>query len=58
MSGARGGDDKGLIWKLPTVRSKDLGKLGPGIGFGAGCGVGLGAGLFGGKFPLKERSFI
>ncbi|KAK4753849.1 hypothetical protein SAY87_001953 [Trapa incisa] len=41
-------DDKGLIWKLPAVRSKHMGKLGPGFGFGAGCGVGFGLGLMGG----------
>ncbi|KAG0485118.1 hypothetical protein HPP92_009197 [Vanilla planifolia] len=47
MSGYNGGN-KGLLWRLPVVKSKDLGKLGPGIGFGAGCGVGVGFGLFGG----------
>ncbi|PKA57189.1 hypothetical protein AXF42_Ash002493 [Apostasia shenzhenica] len=47
MSRENGGD-KGLLWRLPVVKSKDLGKLGPGIGFGAGCGVGVGFGLFGG----------
>ncbi|XP_031386730.1 fibroin heavy chain isoform X2 [Punica granatum] len=40
--------DKGLIWKLPPVKSKQLGKLGPAFGFGAGCGVGFGLGLMGG----------
>nr|CAD1842189.1 unnamed protein product [Ananas comosus var. bracteatus] len=43
-----GRGEKGLLWKLPEVKSKDLGKLGPGFGFGAGCGVGFGIGLFGG----------
>jgi len=45
LSGASGGSDKGLLWNLPVVKTKDLGKLFPGIGFGAGCG----AGLFSGK---------
>ncbi|XP_034674689.1 protein TRIGALACTOSYLDIACYLGLYCEROL 5, chloroplastic [Vitis riparia] len=49
-----GGDDKdgdgekGLLWKLPVLKSKQVGKLGPGFGFGAGCGIGLGAGFLGG----------
>ncbi|XP_010063733.2 glycine-rich cell wall structural protein 1 [Eucalyptus grandis] len=53
-SGARGGgggddgDDRGLLWKLPAVRSKQLGKLGPAFGVGAGCGLGAGLGLMGG----------
>lgn len=47
-----GRGEKGLLWKLPEVKSKDLGKLGPGFGFGAGCGVGFGIGLFGGEFFL------
>ncbi|RVW83575.1 hypothetical protein CK203_039326 [Vitis vinifera] len=48
-----GGDDKdadgekGLLWKLPVLKSKQVGKLGPGFGFGAGCGIGLGVGLLG-----------
>ncbi|KAJ4751354.1 glycine-rich protein [Rhynchospora pubera] len=41
-------EEKGLLWKLPEVKSTELGKLGPGFGFGAGCGVGVGVGLFGG----------
>ncbi|XXG39429.1 hypothetical protein AAC387_Pa01g0390 [Persea americana] len=41
-------DDRGLIWRLPLIRSKELGKLGPAVGFGAGCGFGLGLGLLGG----------
>ncbi|CAA7404579.1 unnamed protein product [Spirodela intermedia] len=45
---SRGGGEKGVFWRLPVVRSKELGKLGPGVGIGAGCGVGLGLGLFGG----------
>ena len=42
-------DDRGLIWRLPLIRSKELGKLGPAVGFGAGCGFGLGLGLLGGQ---------
>lgn len=42
-------DEKGLIWKLPVVKSKHLGKVGPAFGLGAGCGVGFGIGLLGGK---------
>ncbi|KAL5081115.1 hypothetical protein RYX36_009536 [Vicia faba] len=41
-------DDKGLLWKLPVVRSSSFGKMGPGFGVGAGCGVGFGLGLLGG----------
>ncbi|KAJ8765882.1 hypothetical protein K2173_020398 [Erythroxylum novogranatense] len=40
-------EEKGLLWKLPEVRLKDLGKVGPGFGLGAGCGIGFGVGLFG-----------
>nr|XP_023897929.1 keratin, type II cytoskeletal 3 [Quercus suber] len=40
--------NKGLLWKLPQLRSKQLGKLGPAFGLGAGCGLGLGIGLLGG----------
>ncbi|KAJ0977206.1 hypothetical protein J5N97_012680 [Dioscorea zingiberensis] len=40
--------DKGLLWRLPVVKTQDLGKLGPGFGIGAGCGVGFGFGLMGG----------
>lgn len=64
-----GEDDKGLIWKLPAVKSKYLGKLGPAFGFGAGCGAGFGLGLMGGKqffcsllpkllFPLSVVSTV
>lgn len=42
------GEDKGPIWKLPVVRSNQLGKVGPAFGIGAGCGVGFGVGLLGG----------
>ncbi|XAR57474.1 hypothetical protein NMG60_11025630 [Bertholletia excelsa] len=41
-------DDKGLLWKLPVVKSKQLGRIGPAFGIGAGCGVGFGVGLIGG----------
>ncbi|PON95131.1 glycine-rich protein [Trema orientale] len=40
--------EKGLLWKLPVVKSKQLGKLGPAFGLGAGCGFGFGIGLLGG----------
>lgn len=46
--GGGGGEEKGLLWRLPVLKAKDLGKVGPGIGFGAGCGVGFGVGLVGG----------
>ncbi|RWW22539.1 hypothetical protein BHE74_00017722 [Ensete ventricosum] len=48
-NGGSGGGDKGLLWRLPVLKTKDLGKVGPGIGFGAGCGVGFGVGLVGGS---------
>ncbi|KAH7282387.1 hypothetical protein KP509_35G028200 [Ceratopteris richardii] len=41
-------DDKGLLWRLPVVRTPELGKLGPGFGYGIGCGAGLGVGIIGG----------
>ncbi|KAE8687680.1 ATP synthase subunit 9 [Hibiscus syriacus] len=41
-------DDKGLIWKLPPLKLKDVGKVGLAFSLGAGCGVGFGAGLIGG----------
>ncbi|KAL5843121.1 hypothetical protein ACOSQ4_009079 [Xanthoceras sorbifolium] len=44
----RDDEDKGLIWKLPELGMKDLGKLGPAFGTGVGCGVGLGVGVVGG----------
>ncbi|CAA7396564.1 unnamed protein product [Spirodela intermedia] len=43
-----GSRESGPFWKLPVLKTGDLGKLGPGVGFGAGCGVGFGVGLFGG----------
>lgn len=58
----RNGGEKGLLWNLPVLKSKDFGKLGPGIGYGAGCGVGLGIGLLGGAgigagFPGLQLGF-
>lgn len=50
-----GDDDKGLLWKLPQVRIKDIGKVGPAFGLGVGCGVGFGAGLIGGKFLISPN---
>ncbi|XP_009602078.1 uncharacterized protein LOC107779538 isoform X1 [Nicotiana tabacum] len=41
-------EEKGLVWKLPIVKSKQLGKIGPAFGLGIGCGFGLGIGLIGG----------
>ncbi|MQL76205.1 hypothetical protein Taro_008591 [Colocasia esculenta] len=66
--GSRGGADhggaaeRGLFWKLPVARSRELGKLGPGMGLGAGCGVGFGLGLYGGAglgvgFPGLQFGF-
>lgn len=61
-SSSQEGGKKGLLWKLPEVKSKDLGKLGPAFGFGAGCGAGFGVGLFGGAglgvgFPGLQFGF-
>ncbi|PPD76969.1 hypothetical protein GOBAR_DD26100 [Gossypium barbadense] len=39
--------DKGLIWKLPQLKLKEVGKVGPAFGLGAGCGLGFGIGLVG-----------
>lgn len=51
-------EDKGPIWRLPVLKSKELGKLGPGFGLGAGCGFGLGFGLIGGeRDPLSSCEF-
>jgi hypothetical protein len=36
---------KGLLSKLPKVKTTDLGKLGPGLGIGAGYGVGISVGV-------------
>ncbi|KAI8526484.1 hypothetical protein RHMOL_Rhmol12G0000800 [Rhododendron molle] len=35
--------------KLPVLKSKELGNLGPGFGVGAGCGIGFGIGFMGGS---------
>ncbi|CAL1379329.1 unnamed protein product [Linum trigynum] len=48
FTGSDSDEEKGLLWKLPEVRVKDIGKVGPAFGFGAGCGVGFGVGLIGG----------
>ncbi|XVF63471.1 hypothetical protein PTKIN_Ptkin09bG0089200 [Pterospermum kingtungense] len=40
--------EQGLIWKLPPLKLKEVGKVGPAIGLGAGCGFGIGLGLIGG----------
>jgi len=50
-----GDDDKGLLWKLPQVRIRDIGKVGPAFGLGVGCGFGFGAGLIGGKFLISPN---
>ncbi|KAA8544535.1 hypothetical protein F0562_022547 [Nyssa sinensis] len=42
------GEKKGLLWMVPVLKSKELGKLGPALGVGAGCGFGFGIGLIGG----------
>ncbi|XP_047087962.1 keratin, type II cytoskeletal 5-like [Lolium rigidum] len=46
--GGAGGGQKGLLWRLPEVTSKELGKIGPAFGLGIGCGAGAGIGFFGG----------
>ena len=57
-----GGGQKGLLWTLPEVSSKELGKIGPGFGLGIGCGAGAGIGFFGGKtlllLPLPRVSLV
>lgn len=49
----RDDDERGIMWRLPKLQTKDWGKLGPAFGYGVGCGVGLGAGIVGGPlfFP-------
>ncbi|KAK7268964.1 hypothetical protein RIF29_21676 [Crotalaria pallida] len=47
-NGSDGGEKKGLVWKLPELKSNDFGKVGPAFGLGAGCGLGFGVGLLGG----------
>lgn len=42
------GDEKAPIWKLPQVKFKEIGKVGPAFGLGVGCGVGFGFGFVGG----------
>ncbi|KAJ7975561.1 glycine-rich protein [Quillaja saponaria] len=48
MSGRDKDEEKGLLWKLPVLKTRNLGKMGPAFGVGAGCGVGFGVGLLGG----------
>ncbi|XP_057793861.1 uncharacterized protein LOC131010377 [Salvia miltiorrhiza] len=48
MNGGRDVEEKGLLWKLPPLKSNQLGKLGPAFGIGAGCGFGFAFGLLGG----------
>ncbi|KAK1386794.1 chorion class B protein L11 [Heracleum sosnowskyi] len=62
MNGRDSNEEKGLLWKLPSVNSKNLGKLGPAFGIGVGCGVGFGVGLLGGTgfgagFPGLQLGF-
>ena len=52
------GGDRGLLWKLPVVSTKELGKIGPGFGFGAGCGFGFGIGLLGGNYSLLSSIYL
>ncbi|XP_026435315.1 uncharacterized protein LOC113333040 isoform X1 [Papaver somniferum] len=44
----RDNDDKGLLWKLPVIKTNELGKLGPAFGIGVGFGLGVGIGFLGG----------
>lgn len=49
-----------ILWKLPSMYSADLGRLGPGFGCGAGFGFGFGFGLIGGAgfgFGLPGMQF-
>ncbi|KAL6512185.1 hypothetical protein OROGR_021782 [Orobanche gracilis] len=41
-------EEKGLLWKLPAAKSRQLGNIGPAFGVGAGCGFGFAIGLIGG----------
>ncbi|KAL6268891.1 hypothetical protein ACE6H2_025802 [Prunus campanulata] len=41
-------EGKGLLWKLPVIKTPQLGKVGPAFGVGVGCGLGFGVGLLGG----------
>jgi hypothetical protein len=54
LGGGGAGVQKGLLWRLPEVTSKELGKIGPGFGLGVGCGAGAGIGFFGGEDPLPS----
>jgi hypothetical protein len=56
--GGGGGDQKVLLWRLPEVTSKELGKIGPALGIGIGCGAGAGIGFFGGKTPGLLTLFL
>ncbi|XVE70311.1 hypothetical protein DITRI_Ditri10aG0062300 [Diplodiscus trichospermus] len=54
--------DRGLIWKLPQLKIKDVGRVGPAFGLGAGCGLGFAFGLVGGAgfgpgFPGLQVGF-
>lgn len=40
--------------KLPVLKSKELGNLGPGFGVGAGCGIGFGIGFMGGIYNFTS----
>ena len=42
-------EEKGLLWRLPKLQTRDWGKMGPAFGYGIGCGVGLGVGIVGGN---------
>ncbi|KAI9092544.1 hypothetical protein K1719_027672 [Acacia pycnantha] len=48
MNGRDDSEEKGLLWKLPVLKSRNLGKVGPAFGVGVGCGFGVGVGLLGG----------
>ncbi|WVZ15615.1 hypothetical protein V8G54_013181 [Vigna mungo] len=53
-------DNKGLLWKLPVIKSDQFGKVGPAFGIGVGCGLGFGAGFLGGLLlnpPLHLLQF-
>lgn len=58
MNGGADNDaDKGLLWKLPVIKTSQFGKIGPAFGVGAGCGFGFGLGLLGG-FPFFAFNFF
>ncbi|KAG0584388.1 hypothetical protein M758_3G206600 [Ceratodon purpureus] len=55
-------DRKGIMSRLPKLRTHDWGTLGPAFGYGIGCGVGFGAGIVGGAglglgFPGLQVGF-